>query len=171
MKRCPNCGAEIADAIGCPLCGALVEDCAAPDVDDVNPYASGSQTTRAGEWGETPEIPSGFWHAVYLCFRKTFSIKGRASRSEFWYFWLARFIGAFGFAFAFFAREFFERREASFVFLLFVPVSIGAFLAFPIGGALVLASAIAVDFGRSGLHMGIPARLRRASRDRCWNDL
>ena len=35
MKRCPNCGAEIADAIGCPLCGALVEDCVAPDVDDV----------------------------------------------------------------------------------------------------------------------------------------
>ena len=62
MIYCPQCETEAQGAF-CPRCGAALD----PAV---------------------PDIP-GFGDAVKTCLKKSFTYRGRASRSEYWYFCLA----------------------------------------------------------------------------------
>jgi uncharacterized membrane protein YhaH (DUF805 family) len=84
--NCPQCGGDLADQTFCPHCGAQ----AAADA-DVNPYAIGSQVQPEAVVvydPDAPEVP-GFFRALRICFwEKYFSFEGRASRSEFWFFFL-----------------------------------------------------------------------------------
>jgi|BioPla2DNA2_1021312.scaffolds.fasta_scaffold56794_1 uncharacterized membrane protein YhaH (DUF805 family) len=83
--NCPQCGGDLADQTFCPHCGAQ----AAADA-DVNPYAIGSQVQPDVVVRDVDalEIPN-FSRALTICLReKYFSLQGRASRSEFWFFFL-----------------------------------------------------------------------------------
>jgi len=82
MPNCTKCGAALADNDRfCPACGESV----AP----ANPFAAGNNIESAstqyyGSSDDAPEIP-GFGRAIQICFKKYATFKGRASRSEYWY--------------------------------------------------------------------------------------
>lgn len=83
MSFCALCGNDLSGQDVCSYCGARVV------LDDIdNPYAVGSQTppvVAADAW-RAPEVPS-FLRALQICLLEKYgSFKGRASRSEFWYF-------------------------------------------------------------------------------------
>jgi uncharacterized membrane protein YhaH (DUF805 family) len=82
MPYCPQCGTEISGGSFCPQCGAQIGAFGAE-----NPYALGTQTVDSVDaLGDAPEIP-GFIGAMKICLgKKCVSFKGRASRSEYWFF-------------------------------------------------------------------------------------
>ena len=82
MSYCEQCGAALGGANFCPSCGAQV----AP-LEAENPYAVGSQTQAVGPVvadADAPELP-GFFRAYGMFWEKFASVKGRASRREFWF--------------------------------------------------------------------------------------
>jgi len=99
MAYCPQCGAECAEnAAYCAQCGASigaeVGEIASSNTHNSNPFAVGAQTTGGSSRyydSEAPEIP-GFGGAIAICFKKYCCFKGRASRSEYWYWTLFLFL-------------------------------------------------------------------------------
>ena len=82
MSYCEQCGAALGGANFCPSCGAQV----AP-LEAENPYAVGSQMQAVGPVvadADAPELP-GFFRAYGMFWEKFASVKGRASRREFWF--------------------------------------------------------------------------------------
>ena len=97
MSSCRICGAELYGPF-CPRCGAAQNENAEPPRAPVaNPYEAGSAPSPPPSGFEAPDIP-GFLDAFPACFLKFASIRGRASRPEFWYFalWLALAILVYG---------------------------------------------------------------------------
>ena len=99
---CPQCGKEILDGANfCESCGAA-KDAVAPNATEAaNPFAVGSQTSNASGgddnddnddngyhddyFGYVPFVPSNVFRACKMVLSKYFDCKGRASRTEFWY--------------------------------------------------------------------------------------
>ncbi|MBR5759852.1 MAG: DUF805 domain-containing protein [Thermoguttaceae bacterium] len=92
MSFCPYCGAESGGGNYCASCGAQLATDGAE-----NPYAVGTQAVGAGENDSVaPEIP-GFSRALNICLKEKYAcFKGRASRSEFWWFFLGAFLAGMG---------------------------------------------------------------------------
>ena len=72
---CPKCGKE--NAGGAKFCGSCGANILAPS-------ASGQAATASG----TPSAQMTFGKAIATCFAKYVDFKGRASRPEFWWFYL-----------------------------------------------------------------------------------
>ena len=94
MSVCPQCGGSFSEGEAfCASCG-----CAAPKVEPPstrstpdetsNPYAVGARTTNSSlpRDSEPRDVPSNMIATIKLCFKQG-GVKGRASRSEFW-FWI-----------------------------------------------------------------------------------
>ena len=81
---CPDCQKNIPDNSSfCTYCGAALS----MGAESVNPYAVGVQTGSsysANYDSDAPDIP-GFVGAIKTCFRKYCVFRGRASRSEYWF--------------------------------------------------------------------------------------
>lgn len=99
---CTHCGASIDnDAQMCLNCGTPVDS----REKEVNPYFTGTQygdkSLRHAKYGE-PGIPCSFGQAVGRVL-STWTFKGRASRSEYWYwslfYFLTTFVASFTFTF------------------------------------------------------------------------
>jgi len=92
MSYCPQCGAKCAEnTTYCACCGASLGaeggGTVASTVQNSNPFAVGAQTSEYSGRNydpNAPEIP-GFGRAIAICFQKYCCFKGRASRSEYWY--------------------------------------------------------------------------------------
>ena len=97
MIVCPQCGKEsVSNSRYCDNCGfAFSDDERLENASDVvsNPFEVGTQTTSLPASYERieREVPADFWDAVKMCFWRG-GIKGRASRSEFWYWQLFVFL-------------------------------------------------------------------------------
>ena len=86
MPYCKQCGAEIGDVKFCPGCGASVGKF----------RAANSETVASSD--AAPEVP-GFLRALAICLGKKYCcFKGRASRSEFWFFFLGIVLPIVGFS-------------------------------------------------------------------------
>ena len=87
--NCSICGAEFRDDLAfCPDCGAPV----AGTEEATNLFATETQHENSRRFDiNAPDIP-GFGGAVATCFRKYSSLRGRASRSEYWYWVLFVFL-------------------------------------------------------------------------------
>ena len=84
---CPLCGCEVSEtARFCTNCGAALDAKSADSGDATNPFALGSQTRSVFDVVAS-SVPSNPWSAAKECFRKYFNGRGRASRTEFW-FWI-----------------------------------------------------------------------------------
>ena len=96
MSFCRQCGAELHGPF-CTQCGAAqTPEAEAEARRAANPFEAGSQTPSHSAAGpaadlEAADIP-GFTGAFTACFRKFGTTRGRASRSEFWYFALWYFL-------------------------------------------------------------------------------
>ena len=96
MSFCSQCGAELHGPF-CTQCGAAqTPEAEAEARRAANPFEAGSQTLSHSAAGpaadlEAADIP-GFTGAFTACFRKFGTTRGRASRSEFWYFALWYFL-------------------------------------------------------------------------------
>ena len=90
MKVCPFCAEDIKkEAIKCKHCGEKIKY-----------EGTFEKAKKTSNYFEPP--PSyGFFAAVVICFRKYFDFKGRASRSEFFYFQIFSFLLMFLYAFLF----------------------------------------------------------------------
>lgn len=122
MSFCSQCGAEL-KGLFCWRCGALqTEDALSSNPDKAcspaNPYESGSQApsnpcavdAAAPEPDpNAPDIPN-FFGALPMCFCKFASPRGRASRSEFWYY-------ALWFSFAILLMSFFLEIVGAILFM------------------------------------------------------
>jgi len=95
---CPQCGKENVDGGAfCPSCGAALDVVQTPGAENAaNPFAVGSQTQNAssgyGYDGKAPLVPSGPFSAYKMVVSKYCDAKGRASRSEYWYWVLCNFL-------------------------------------------------------------------------------
>ncbi len=93
---CPQCGKEILEgAVFCSSCGAALGADQSPGADDAtNPFAVGAQTSNtSGVYDSTaPDVPTGPFSAFKICFKKYNKLKGRASRTEYWYWLLFTFL-------------------------------------------------------------------------------
>ncbi len=94
---CPQCGTENLDGANfCESCGAALNAVQTPSADGAaNPFAVGSQTANAsngGYNGDAPVVPSNVLSAWKMVFSKYFDGKGRASRTEFWYWQIFLFL-------------------------------------------------------------------------------
>ncbi len=100
MSFCTKCGAQNDDgALFCVQCGAALADGgslndATTTSQTANPFQVGAETQTVGYdvSGEAPEIPSNPFRAFIICLKKYANAKGRASRSEIWWFWLVQFV-------------------------------------------------------------------------------
>ncbi len=97
--KCPKCGSELQmNAKFCPKCGARQDEekTVHKEIDafENNPVQDMKQNKNNLS---TSKIT--FKKAVASCFRQTFGFKGRATRSEFWYFFLFSLIAFFVFNF------------------------------------------------------------------------
>lgn len=104
---CKRCGAEVGDANFCPSCGAQVARAEAE-----NPYAVGTQFQSVGpvaDAADAPELP-GFFRAYGMFWEKFASVKGRASRREFWFVVIWQLIVAFSLFFLSFGLLFADAR-------------------------------------------------------------
>ena len=107
MPYCSQCGSDVTGCRFCAQCGAQV-DADVPENPYAyadNPYAIGSQSQVVGASvgdSDAPEVP-GFARALRICLvEKYCNFRGRASRSEYWWFFLWLFIfwvGVFGVSF------------------------------------------------------------------------
>ncbi|MBQ9813874.1 MAG: DUF805 domain-containing protein [Thermoguttaceae bacterium] len=104
---CKRCGAEVGDANFCPSCGAQVAR-----AESENPYAVGTQFQTVGpvaDAADAPELP-GFFRAYGMFWEKFASVKGRASRREFWFVVIWQLIVAFALFFLSFGLLFADAR-------------------------------------------------------------
>jgi len=89
MAYCSQCGADCANAAYCPQCGAAVGTgvSASSNEQNSNPFAVGAQASEYSGRNYDPNVPEipGFVGAIAICFKKYCCFKGRASRSEYWY--------------------------------------------------------------------------------------
>ena len=91
-RYCPQCGSEVNGRF-CFRCGAEVDagyTTGRYARNNGNPYQAGSQTSQNADiesGSDVPEIPS-FIQAFPMVMKKYAKFSGRASRPEFWYFWL-----------------------------------------------------------------------------------
>lgn len=96
MAYCSQCGADCANATYCSQCGARVglDSSTSSNEQNSNPYAVGAQASVHSGRNYDPEAPDipGFGGAISTCFKKYCSFKGRASRSEYWYWTLFVFL-------------------------------------------------------------------------------
>ena len=101
MSFCPQCGAEVNGSF-CPQCGAIIDaiDTSSQSAGtDGNPFQAGSQAPsnaglRMGSFGGgagAADVPT-FSEAFPRVMKKFATFSGRASRPEFWYFWLTCFL-------------------------------------------------------------------------------
>ena len=101
MSFCPQCGAEVNGSF-CPQCGAIIEAVNTSSQSagtDGNPFQAGSQAPsnaglRMGSFGGgagAADVPT-FSEAFPMVMKKFATFSGRASRPEFWYFWLTCFL-------------------------------------------------------------------------------
>ena len=104
MPYCSQCGSDVTGCQFCAQCGARVA-AAGPgasigpqdqfDAQSDNPYLVGAQSQVVGRrFGDSdaPEVP-GFGRALRICLvEKYLSFKGRASRSEYWFYILWLFL-------------------------------------------------------------------------------
>ena len=101
VSFCPQCGAEVNGSF-CPQCGAIIEAVNTSSQSagtDGNPFQAGSQAPsnaglRMGSYGgggEAADVPT-FSEAFPMVMKKYATFSGRASRPEFWYFWLTCFL-------------------------------------------------------------------------------
>ena len=89
MAFCTKCGAQLADgSTFCTFCGSPQTPAQSAQV---KPYSVGANYSGGYSGGyvdpNAPIIP-GFGEAISICFSKYVSLEGRASRSEFWYWYL-----------------------------------------------------------------------------------
>lgn len=101
VSFCPQCGAEVNGSF-CPQCGAIIEavntSSQSSGAGD-NPFQAGSQAPsnaglRMGSFGGgagAADVPT-FSEAFPMVMKKFATFSGRASRPEFWYFWLTCFL-------------------------------------------------------------------------------
>lgn len=95
MAFCTHCGAQLENgAAFCTQCGSQQGT-----ERDFNPYAVGSNYDGSNYSNYNPEAPTipGFGEAISICLRKYVVFKGRASRSEYWYWTLFTFLVSFAF--------------------------------------------------------------------------
>ena len=101
VSFCPQCGAEVNGSF-CPQCGAIIEAVNTSSQSagtDGNPFQAGSQAPsnaglRMGSFGGgagAADAPT-FSEAFPMVMKKFATFSGRASRPEFWYFWLTCFL-------------------------------------------------------------------------------
>ena len=101
VSFCPQCGAEVNGSF-CPQCGAIIEAVNTSSQSagtDGNPFQAGSQAPsnaglRMGSFGGgagAADVPT-FSEALPMVMKKFATFSGRASRPEFWYFWLTCFL-------------------------------------------------------------------------------
>lgn len=106
VSFCPQCGAEVNGSF-CPQCGAIIEAVNTSSQSagtDGNPFQAGSQAPsnaglRMGSFGGgagAADVPT-FSEAFPMVMKKYATFSGRASRPEFWYFWLTCFLVNFVF--------------------------------------------------------------------------
>ena len=106
VSFCPQCGAEVNGSF-CPQCGAIIEAVNTSSQSagtDGNPFQAGSQAPsnaglRMGSFGGgagAADVPT-FSEAFPMVMKKFATFSGRASRPEFWYFWLTCFLVNFVF--------------------------------------------------------------------------
>lgn len=93
---CKTCGAPVAPSdVYCVRCGAPLTDGDA----NSNPFATPSYSgaNDYADWGDptAPDVPTNPISAFRICFfEKYVDFRGRASRSEYWYWQLATFLVA-----------------------------------------------------------------------------
>ena len=101
VSFCPQCGAEVNGSF-CPQCGAIIDaiDTSGQSAGNGgNPFQAGSQAPsnaglRMGSFGGgagAADVPT-FSEAFPMVMKKFATFSGRASRPEFWYFWLTCFL-------------------------------------------------------------------------------
>ena len=106
VSFCPQCGAEVNGSF-CPQCGAIIDaiDTSGQSAGNGdNPFQAGSQAPsnaglRMGSFGGgagAADVPT-FSEAFPMVMKKFATFSGRASRPEFWYFWLTCFLVNFVF--------------------------------------------------------------------------
>lgn len=88
---CPRCGGGV-DPNGafCGVCGTPLTGDGYDNGGSANPYDAGAPVAENAYWAaadETPTIP-GFGEAIKICLKKWTTWRGRASRSEYWWFTL-----------------------------------------------------------------------------------
>ena len=83
---CSHCGQPLSyGALFCEYCGAAREASASSNVSD-NPFRRAAQTQNIQDIIDPPIfVPANFLDAVKSCFDKYCVVKGRASRTEYWY--------------------------------------------------------------------------------------
>lgn len=89
MKRCNSCAIDVGDdANFCPNCGGVVMVVGAASQNTKSTYdQTGGQTT-------SQQASITFQDAITLGFKNYVNFNGRASKGEFWWFFLFCFLGA-----------------------------------------------------------------------------
>ena len=88
MNFCPRCGSGTdPSAAFCGVCGTPLTGGGYGDSGNANPYAAGAPVDDAAYYDDAPTIP-GFGEAIKICLSKWLTWRGRASRSEYWWFTL-----------------------------------------------------------------------------------
>ena len=97
-QYCGQCGSPVLpNASFCNICGAQIENDANPNASaNANPYAANPYANwNGGAYYDDPNAPDipGFGGAFKVCMTQKYcSTEGRASRSEFWFFYLWRML-------------------------------------------------------------------------------
>lgn len=86
-KYCTNCGSHVMrNFVKCPNCGGHTwSDTASPQPTG---FGAGPSTGSDIEAPMQPVPRQGFFQSIIYSARNTFSVRGRASRSEYWWFFL-----------------------------------------------------------------------------------
>lgn len=92
-STCPQCGAPVEKRIQCPECGefmpqdfTICTNCGCPTNPQKNTYTHKSTNNSFQSYSSIEGM--SFGKAIKICFQKYAQFSGRASRGEFWYFYL-----------------------------------------------------------------------------------
>lgn len=92
--NCPQCGAPVEVKIQCAECGESIPDncmvcpnCGCPVGEKVESRTNSYKTTESTQSSSTSG-DINFGKAISICFQKFAQFSGRATKSEFWYFYL-----------------------------------------------------------------------------------
>lgn len=89
LKYCPYCGVKVNGEKCCPTCGRSLEIDVNGAHANVGGYASGAQGVQGGPGTDLATLFNRTLAAFKCCWSKAFVLEGRASKSEFWLFFLA----------------------------------------------------------------------------------